>query len=403
LILCHGILSHRFSRVLDADYHDKEDDMIGKTVVAFAMALASPVDLPFEFKLDDEEGRHNTVSVVIPTFNRGYILGDTLRSALDQSHRDVEVIVVDDGSTDDTADVVRGFGERVRYLRQENAGVCAARNRGLRESRGEFVALLDSDDQWLPWKLEAQMAVMRKCPDVGMVWTDMVAVDEKGCAFDQAYLRKFYGAHKKLRIEDTLHDAGVLDQFWQEAPVEVASSHIYEGDLFSPMILGNLVHTSTVLLRRSRLARIGGFDTNLRRSGEDYEFHLRTCSCGPVAFLDASSILYRVGAADQLTAPKYSIDIATNNLTTVSRWIAAGEPVLDNETMAARLAESFAWLGEEEFLVGRHRDARGHLATSVKLGGGITARRAAMLAFTVLPRRVFNLANSGRKAVRRLL
>jgi glycosyltransferase involved in cell wall biosynthesis len=349
-------------------------------------------------------GEPGLVSVVIPTYNRRYILGAAIQSALDQSYRSVEVIVVDDGSSDDTESLVRGFDARVRYLSQENAGVCAARNLGLRNARGEFVALLDSDDQWLPWKLDAQVAVLRSSPELGMVWTDMVATDEAGRHLDGAYLRHFYSAHRKVRIEDVLKPLGTLASLWPEAPAKTGGAPAYWGDLFPWMMLGNLVHTSTVLLRRTRLARAGGFDLSLKRSGEDYEFHLRTCSYGPVAFLDASSILYRVGAADQLTAPEYTLDMARNNLETVKRWLARGgaRVSLPERTVRDRLAESYAWVGEQELISGAVRESREHLWHSIRMGP-VSPHRLVALLFAFLPLPVFHAAQKGRRALRALI
>ena len=99
-----------------------------------------------------------TISVVIPTYNYGRFIAEAIRSVFDQTLLPSEVIVVDDGSTDNTADIVREFREVVKYVRQENAGVCAARNRGVLESTGELIAFLDADDIWEPTKLELQAA-----------------------------------------------------------------------------------------------------------------------------------------------------------------------------------------------------------------------------------------------------
>jgi glycosyltransferase involved in cell wall biosynthesis len=326
------------------------------------------------------------VSVIIPTFNRGYMLGRAIESVLSQSYTDVEVIIADDGSTDDTATVARRYGPKVRYFSQVNAGVSAARNLGLRYAQGEFIALLDSDDAFFPWKVEAQVALLRRHPGLGMVWTDMVAASESGEIIHAAFLREMYSAHKQARIEDFCGEALTLGNVWPGAPSTVAGRPFYTGDLFSHMILGNLVHTSTVLLRRERLSRVGGFDEQLRPAGEDYEFHLRTTFEGPVGFLDAASIIYRVGAPDQLTAPSLMAHIARNNLTTVLRWVDRGRDriTLPPRVLQRRLAESYRWVGMTE--IEECRAASGTRSMWKSLSHQpIQPKLALLLAFSLLP------------------
>ncbi|MBI3864414.1 MAG: glycosyltransferase family 2 protein [Planctomycetia bacterium] len=308
----------------------------------------------------DVAGEPGLVSVVIPTYDRAYIIGRAIESVLQQTYRSVEVIVIDDGSTDDTRRVVEAFGPPVRYFYQTNAGVSAARNHGLRKARGEFVALLDSDDLWLPWKLEAQVQLMRSFPDVGMIWTDMVAIDSAEKVLHPAYLRVMYHAHRTVCIEEACALAGRLREFWPGAPPEVSDRPFYRGNIFSEMILGNLVHTSTVLLRRTRLTQVGGFDESLIKSGEDYEFHLHTCFYGPVGFFDAASILYRKGADDQLTAPRYMLYTARNNLATVRKWLARGQGriTLPAAVIRGHLAECCAWLASEKYVAGDYWGGR---------------------------------------------
>jgi glycosyltransferase involved in cell wall biosynthesis len=114
------------------------------------------------------------VSVVIPSYNRAYCIATTVDSTLAQTHENLEILIVDDGSSDGTRELIeeRYRGEpRVRYIYQPNAGVSAARNHGLRLARGQFIALLDSDDIWLPWKVEAQLRCLEALPG-GHIWTD---------------------------------------------------------------------------------------------------------------------------------------------------------------------------------------------------------------------------------------
>jgi hypothetical protein len=132
--------------------------------------------------------------------------------------------------------------------------------------------------------------------------------------------------------------------------------------------MGNLVHTSTVLLRRERIRAVRGFDVRLKHSGEDYDFHLRTCREGPVAFIDLAAIQYQRGFQDQLTQPKYSIHLATNCLTTVSRVLDQDRERirLPNWMIREMLAETHAWIGESALELGDNALARRHLALSLR-------------------------------------
>jgi len=118
------------------------------------------------------------VTCVIPSFNYARYLRIAVDSALAQTHRPMEVIVVDDGSTDESGDILQSYGDRIRAFRQENRGVSVARNRGISEARGDFVGFLDADDRWHPAKIERQLALMAD-PEVGLVhcWVREVDVD----------------------------------------------------------------------------------------------------------------------------------------------------------------------------------------------------------------------------------
>lgn len=109
------------------------------------------------------------VSVVIPTYNRARTIRKALDTALEQTYQNIEIIVVDDGSTDETENVLAFYEGRIRYFKQANQGASAARNRGIREARGKYIAFLDSDDQWLPNKLEKQIALLESQPDLSFV------------------------------------------------------------------------------------------------------------------------------------------------------------------------------------------------------------------------------------------
>jgi GT2 family glycosyltransferase len=308
------------------------------------------------------------VSVVVPTYNRAYCLARTLDSVLAQTHANFEIILVDDGSTDGTEDLVaRSFGRdgRIKYIYQQNQGVTAARNRALAMSQGDYVAFLDSDDVWMPWKLEIQLACFRQCPEVGMVWTEMQAVGPRGEVVSNAYLRTMYHAYRWFKNADLFPQSYALPE--TTLPRELAGIRVHVGDIFSQMVMGSLVHTSTVMLSRERLEMVGCFNEKLRVAGEDYDFHLRTCRQGPVGFVDVASIQYQTGMADQLTGQTYKVHASRNCITTVEEALRRDRDVirLPGSMIRARKAEIYQWAGDCLLSGGQPGQARKHLLKSL--------------------------------------
>jgi glycosyltransferase involved in cell wall biosynthesis len=217
------------------------------------------------------------VSVLIPTYNRAYIVCRAIESVLAQTYPDIEVIVVDDGSTDDTRERIARFGDAVRYIYQQNAGLAAARNTGLAAARGEFIALQDSDDLWLPWKLEAQMAVMAVDSNIALSWTDLTAVNPAGQIVRERNLRHAYDVYRRICFGDHLDRCGMLNDVWPGCPEQLKGTRYHYGDIYSAMFLGNLVHPPTAVMRRTHIAKAGGLDVTYAWTCEDYEFFWRVC------------------------------------------------------------------------------------------------------------------------------
>lgn len=310
------------------------------------------------------------VSVIVPTFNRAYCLARTLDSALAQTHAEIEVIVVDDGSTDGTRALIEsryGNESRVRYFHQANGGVSKARNTGIAAATGAFVALLDSDDAWCPWKIELQVLCMGAFPDVVMTWTDMEAVDPSGRVFDKKYIRTMYDAYKFFPESSLFPESYPLEEMAPSLQAVAQGARFFKGYIFSQMIMGNLVHTSTVLLRRECLDQVKGFNEALHYSGEDYDFHLRTCRVGPVGFINLASIQYQRGMPDRLTRDEYRIHIATNFLNTVKPYIENSRAEIDlpQNMIDLMLADTYLWIGEVQVDMSDATNARKNLLFSM--------------------------------------
>jgi glycosyltransferase involved in cell wall biosynthesis len=206
-----------------------------------------------------------TVSVIIPTFNRAKFIVEAVESALQQKHIQpgAEVIVIDDGSDDETSRLLAPYGSRIRYVFQENAGQGAARNHGMQLARGEFVLFLDSDDVLLPGALGGMLARFEGCPGLGAVQGNWRVVNEAG---------------------ETLSEA----EPWHKSPRLDLETWV----MSSPLFIGGM------LCRRSWVERTGGFNTKLAQV-EDVEFVLQMSLLGcEFAWLRRPVVLYRQHAAN---------------------------------------------------------------------------------------------------------
>lgn len=204
--------------------------------------------------------RSPTVSVVIPTYNGAHFLPDALDSVLTQTVTPDEVIVVDDGSTDDTRNVVSAYADRVRYLHKANGGPSSARNAGIRASRGALIALLDNDDRWLPTKLEKQVQYLEDNPDVDLVHCDVL----------------FWEA-----------ESGKL---WHPGIPRAA----FSGRCYLHFFFRNGVLPSTMVVRRRCFEVAGLFDEDSRAfSAEDLDECIRISRTSSFGYIPESLVHYR--------------------------------------------------------------------------------------------------------------
>jgi glycosyltransferase involved in cell wall biosynthesis len=302
------------------------------------------------------------VSAVIPTYNRSRMVCRAIDSALAQTHPDVEVIVIDDGSTDDTAERLAAYGERIRVIRQPNAGVCAARNAGMALASGEFIAFLDSDDAWLEWKLAAQVAAFRLVADLQLSCTDAMAVDPDGRVVRERCLRTFYAKSYSYMPDSRLFDSELTVVLpAQSLPLRV-------GDFSSKIYLGNFFHLSTVVFRRNLLARYGMFDNAVGNAGEDYEFFSRLAQAGPIGLLDIAAVRCGVGSSDHLSRQRTHTALA--NLNTIAKIAQrrTGRLALPDDMVRQRRIDSVLWAGLALFDEDRPRAARPYLRQALASG-----------------------------------
>ena len=214
------------------------------------------------------------VSVIIPTHNRRDFVREAIASVLAQTYQDFEIIVVDDGSDDDTHAVVEEFSRAspvVQYVLQSNQGVSAARNHGVTLSHGQFLAFLDSDDVWQPAKLERQIAFFTAHPEAFI------------CQTEEIWLRNgvWVNPHNKHRKAS--------------------------GDIFARSLELCLVSPSAVMLRRALFDQMGGFDPDLPAC-EDYDLWLRIAAMTPIHLIATPLVIKRGGHSDQLSHRFWGMD-----------------------------------------------------------------------------------------------
>ena len=345
------------------------------------------------------------VSVIIPTFNRAVMLQEAIESVFAQGHDDLEIVVIDDGSTDTTREMVAATyagDERIRYHYQANAGASAARNAGLDLSRGDYIAFLDSDDAWQPWHLALQLAGLGRYPEIGFIWTNMDAVNSAGEVIASSALATLLSAYSHFSMDDLFSMASPLVGLGIELPAAYRGRKLYVGDVFSAMVVGNLVLPSSVVMRRGRLDVVGRFDGRFA-TGEDYEFFLRACRAGPVGYADIPSVRYRMGTEDRLSGPSMALPIARNYLEVLEETLArdADRISLPTAMIRAARADAHQWVAETELLSGSVSSARKHLVAANRIR--LRPRSLAALVATLLPAPVLQLAIRSLRRLRSLL
>jgi len=254
------------------------------------------------------------VSVIIPTHNRADVVGEAITSVLAQTYLrrsapplppgDLEVVVVDDGSDDGTGEVVARFGPPVRVVSRRCGGPAAARNTGIRESRGELICFLDSDDLYLPTRLERAVAFLDQHPEHDATYSDWMILREDG------RLTKRPG---------------------RDFP---------SGRVFQSLVLRQLWHTNTITIRRRCFDRLGLFDESLPR-WEDRDFWLRLAWSCQVGYLPGEVAIYRMERCAEPARGKRAVDCQWQ-VSLTERWLASGLPFTPVERRALRNALFFS-------------------------------------------------------------
>jgi glycosyltransferase involved in cell wall biosynthesis len=284
------------------------------------------------------------VSVVIPAYNAAAFLAETLASVFAQTLPPVEIIVVDDGSSDDTAHVARDLGATV--ISRANGGISAARNTGVRAARGEYVAFLDSDDLWMPEKLEVQLAALSVAAEPSFSFTDFRTFDSRGVRAATSALR----AHPAFRRTVRRAPSG--------ANVVVAAS---EG---RPVLPDMYFLPSSAVIRRADVLAVGGFDESLRGC-EDTEFFIRLFKLVPAIAVMRPLLLYRRHEAQNTASPTRMM---TNEFAMIDRIVRdpSRYPSADVRYYRQKAALIHHRIGICEARLGRFDEAIASFETSLR-------------------------------------
>jgi glycosyltransferase involved in cell wall biosynthesis len=266
------------------------------------------------------------VSVIIPTYNREQFILRALNSVSKQSFTDYEIIVIDDGSKDNTRQLLGPYMDKLKYIYQENAGISAARNQGIQEAKGEYIAFLDSDDIWAPEKLEHQVKVLDTHKKVGIVYVRMPILNEKGVRVGM----KPAGASGKNFKE--------LLQIWGDLP------------------------TSSVLIRKECFIKVGGFDKTLTIS-EDTEMWLRISQYWDLYEIEGKELAFYYRHDQQVT--KNKIKVYEGGLKTDLKVLDTYKEAC-SDLIIPRIITTQYMLAKEYYNNGNYTDALGNLFLTLK-------------------------------------
>jgi len=219
------------------------------------------------------------VSVIMPAYNVETCICEAIDSVLAQTYQDFEIIVIDDGSNDNTRRILDQYAAKIKYIYQENKGVSAARNRGIREAQGEYVAFLDADDIWFADKLMSQITIAQQNSDISLFFSDAEVFNDGG------------RLETSLRPPNaSLYDSGSLGDKIVNTIFNDGS--IIKGNFFESLFMRNLVLTSTVFVRRECLVEAGCFDESIKIC-EDYDLYLRISRTHALLYFNKVMVRYR--------------------------------------------------------------------------------------------------------------
>jgi glycosyltransferase involved in cell wall biosynthesis len=270
-----------------------------------------------------------SISVIIPTYNRSITIGKTIESVLCQTYNDYEIIVIDDGSTDNTYESLKPYHHKIHYEYKENGGISSARNRGIGIATSEYIALVDSDDFWKPEKLERQMKCFRNHSEYGLVATRCIT--------------------------------NVVDSHFKTIEMSKIRRSGKSGWIYKDLFYKNFIRTSSVIIKKECFRKVGGFDESLPRC-EEIDMWLRISKQYPVGFINDILTVYtrrpKQIRHDNIEGRKILVRVLEKNY----------DPSLIPEaSYNKRIARIYAHIAENSLKKGNREDGKKFLQKALSL------------------------------------
>ena len=290
------------------------------------------------------------VSVIIPTYNSAIYLPEAIESVLAQTYQDFEIIVIDDGSTDNTKDAVTPYLDRIIFLDGPNGGPCKARNRGIQRSSGEYVAFLDADDIWYPDKLEFQMAVLSENQHYDMVHSDA------------SYSRKYTSEEGRTWFS--------------------IKKHVKVGWIYSELLNECFIILSSVIVKRECLESAGLFDENVER-WHGYDLYLRIAVESQIGLVNKPLFFRRIHESNRFYSDPLSE--VKSLIKVLKKWDTQAHKLaeVDRKIINQRLRIQYCRLGS--YYLARERSTQARQAVKNSLARGFSLRGVAYLGASILP------------------
>lgn len=279
------------------------------------------------------------ISVILPTHNRADLVSQAVESVLNQTFKDIELIVIDDGSTDNTEDALRPYFSMINYIRQAQGGPGKARNQGIKSARGEYIAFIDDDDIWLPFKLELQMECFIKHPELALICTNFKVFDSKNES--DSYIDKYFGMFKRtgLKLDNIFQYKEALSSVVQDNSLILHSRYFYWDYVFSTVFQGSFIFQSSILARKIIFQEMGGYDEALS-DNEDYKIVLKICQKYSIGYIDVDTLRVRLAENTRSNDSSKRTAFWENNLSIIENSLNHPENLkrLTKESIRKRLS-----------------------------------------------------------------